>query len=84
MECRFSVEAKTFSFSLISGKAVLRMEEKRKRFGGFILLGGKGSVWLADVVEEALWVPKKEFARSFSDKVRVLKIRMGSNRLAVS
>jgi hypothetical protein len=81
MECRFSVEAKTFSFSVISGKAVLHLEEKQKRFGGFILLGGKGSVWLADMVEEALGVPKKgEFARSFSDEVRVLKIRMGSNR----
>jgi hypothetical protein len=80
MECRFSVEAKTFSFSVISGKAVLRLEEKRKRFGGFILLGSKGLVWLADMVEEALGVPKKEFARSFNDEVRVLKIRMGSNR----
>jgi hypothetical protein len=81
MECRFSVEAKTFSFSVISGKAVLRLEEKRKRFGGFILLGGKGSVWLADKVEEAIGDPKKgEFASSFSDEVRVLKLRMGSNR----
>jgi hypothetical protein len=47
MECRFSVEAKTFSFLVISGKAMLRLEEKRKGFGGFILLGVKGSVWLA-------------------------------------
>jgi hypothetical protein len=38
------MEAKTFSFSVISGKAVLRLEEKQKRFGGFILLGGKGLV----------------------------------------
>jgi hypothetical protein len=81
MECRFSVEAKTFSFSVISGKAVLRLEEKRKHFSGFILLGGKGSVWLADKVEEAIGDPKKgEFASSFSDEVRVLKLQMGSNR----
>jgi hypothetical protein len=81
MECRFVVEAKTFSFSVISGKAMLRLEEKRKRFGGFILLGGKSSVWLADMVEEATGVPKKgEFARSISDEGRVLKIRLGSNR----
>jgi hypothetical protein len=34
------------------------------------------------MVEEALGVPKKgEFARSFNDKVRVLKIQMGSNRV---
>ena len=44
-------------------------------------VGGKGSVWLADMVEEVLGVPKKgEFARSFNDEVRVLKIWMGSNR----
>jgi hypothetical protein len=84
MKCRFSVEAKTFSFSAISGKAVLRLEEKRKRFGGFILLGGKGSVWLADKVEEAIGDPKKgEFASSFSDEERVLKLRMGSDRCQI-
>jgi hypothetical protein len=44
MERRFSVEAKPFSFSVISGKSVLHLEEKRKGFGGFISLGIKGSV----------------------------------------
>ena len=54
MERRFSVEAKSFSFSTISGKSVLRLKEKRKGFGGFFSLGVKGLDWLADTVEEAL------------------------------
>ena len=54
MERRFSVEAKAFSFLVVSGKPVLRLEERRKGFRGFILLGVKASVWLADIMEEAL------------------------------
>jgi hypothetical protein len=56
MERRFSVEVKSFFFSMKKGSAVLRLEEKRKGYGGFILLGTKCSGWLADLVEEALWV----------------------------
>jgi hypothetical protein len=48
------VEAKSFSFSVVTGKSVLRLEEKRKGFGWFILLGVKGLDWLAAMVEEAL------------------------------
>jgi predicted Ser/Thr protein kinase len=81
MERRFSVEAKSFSFSVVSGKPVLRLEERRKGFKGFILLGIKASVWLADMVEEACETQKREdFARSLCDEVRVLKVRMGRNR----
>ena len=39
MERRFSVEAKSFSFSANAKKSVLRLEEKRKGFGGYISLG---------------------------------------------
>jgi hypothetical protein len=53
MECWFSVEAKSFCFSVRLGKSVLRLEEKRKGFGGFILVGVKGLVWLGNTVEEA-------------------------------
>jgi predicted Ser/Thr protein kinase len=57
------------------------LEEKRKGFGGFILLGSKCSVWLVDVVEEVMGAQRKEdFARSFRDEVRMLKVRMGSNQ----
>jgi hypothetical protein len=80
MECRFEVEAKSFFFSAKKG-AVLRLEEKRKGFGGFILLGTKCSVWLADVVGEAMVAQRKEvFARKCRDGERVLKVRLGSNK----
>jgi hypothetical protein len=63
------------------GNAVVRLEEKRKGFGGFILLGSKCSVWLKDVVEEVMGAQRKEdFTRSFQDEVRMLKVRMGSNQ----
>jgi hypothetical protein len=81
MERWFSVEAKSFSFSAKKGNAFLRLEEKWKGFGGFILLGIKSSNWLADAVEEAMEAQRKEdFARTFRDEVRVLKVRMGSNK----
>ena len=81
MERRFSVEAKSFSFLAKKGNLVLRLEEKRKGFGGFIFLGIKCSVWLVDMVEAALEAQRKEdFARSFRDEVRVLKVRLGSNK----
>jgi hypothetical protein len=81
MECRFSVEAKTFSFSAQSGKSDIRLEEKRKGFRGFIFLGIKCSEWLVVAMEEAIETQRKEvFARSFRDEVRVVKIRMGSNK----
>jgi hypothetical protein len=54
MERWFSVQAKAFSFSVVFGKPVLQLEERCKGFRGFIMLGVKASVWLADTVEEAL------------------------------
>jgi hypothetical protein len=73
--------SKTFSFSAKKGNAFLRLEEKRKGFGGFILLGIKCSDWLAVAVEEAMEAQRKEdFTRTFWDEVRVLKVCMGSNK----
>jgi hypothetical protein len=81
MERRFSVEAKSFSFSANTEKSILRLEEKRKGYGGYISLGIQCSDWLADTVEEALVSRGKEdFAKSFRDEVRVLKVRKGSNK----
>jgi hypothetical protein len=57
------------------------LEEKRKGFGGFILLGIKCSGWLADTVEEVMEAQLKEgFTRMHQDEVRVLKVRLGSNK----
>jgi hypothetical protein len=81
MEHRFSVEAKSFFFSAKKGSAVLRLEEKMKGHGGFILLGTKCSSWLADVVEEVIEAQRKDgFARSLRDEVQALKVRTGSNK----
>jgi hypothetical protein len=81
MERRFSVEAKSFSFSANTEKSILRLEEKRKGYGGYISLGIQCSDWLADTVEEAIVSRGKEdFAKSFRDEVRVLKVRKGSNK----
>ena len=63
------------------GNGLVRLEEKRKGFGGFILLGSKCSVWLANAVEEAMGAQRKEeFARIFQDEARTLKVRMGNNK----
>jgi hypothetical protein len=81
MERWFVVEVKTFSFTARKGNDVIRLEEKRKGFGGFILLGIKGSGWLADAVEAAMEAQMKEdFARMHQDEARVLKVRLGSNK----
>jgi hypothetical protein len=39
MERHFSMEAKAFSFLTKAGKSELRLEERRKGFVGFIVLG---------------------------------------------
>jgi hypothetical protein len=79
MERSFLVEAKSFYFSTRKCSALVRLEEKRKGFGGFILLGSKCSVWLADAVEEVMGAQRKEeFTRTFRDKVRILKVCMES------
>jgi hypothetical protein len=81
MERRFVVEAKSFYFSTKKGNLVILLEEKRKGFGGFILLGIECLGWLADAVEEAMEAQMKEdFARTYRDEVRVLKVRLGSNK----
>ena len=72
MERRFTVEAKSFLFTANLGKSLIRLEEKRKGFGGFLSLGIKLSDWLADMVEEAFESQGKEdFARSFRDEASV-------------
>ena len=80
MERQFLVKTKSFLFLVKKGNAVLHLE-KRKGYGGFILLGTKCSGWLADVVEEAIEAQRKAgFAISFRDEVRALKVRTGSNK----
>jgi hypothetical protein len=80
MERCFSVEAKRFSFSAKAEVPELRLEERRKGFYGFIVLGLQGSAWLLASVEEALKISAKEFVKYFREDVKVLMVRGGENK----
>jgi hypothetical protein len=81
MECRFSMEAKAFSFLVKVVDPELRLEEKRKGFVGNIFMGIHCSVWLKDTVEEAMKdLGKKDFVKSFSEDLKVLMVRGGGNK----
>jgi hypothetical protein len=58
------------------------LEERRKRFCGYIFLGLQGSEWLLATVEEALKEPvKKDFVKSFREDVNVLEVSGGGNKV---
>jgi hypothetical protein len=80
MEWYFSVEAKRFSFLAKAEVPELRLEERRKGFYGFIVLGLQGSTWLLASLEEALKVSAKEFVKYFREDVNVLIVRGGENK----
>jgi hypothetical protein len=63
MEKRLCIEAKAFYFSVKDGSSVLRLEEKRKNFLGFIFLSIPCSTWLVDMVEAASLV-EEDIAKS--------------------
>jgi hypothetical protein len=52
MERRFSIEAKSFCFSMKDGFSDLRLEERRKNFVGFFA-SAPCAAWLMDSVEAA-------------------------------
>jgi hypothetical protein len=54
MESHFFVEAKSFRFSVVEGTSDLRLEEKRKGFSWYAVLGSSCSAWLLSMVEEVL------------------------------
>jgi hypothetical protein len=46
MERRFSIEAKSFCFSTKDGSSMFRLEERRKKFVGYIFVSPQCSAWL--------------------------------------
>jgi hypothetical protein len=72
--------SQTFSFSTKAEVPELRLEERRKGFYGFIVLGLQGSAWLLAFVEEALKVLAKEFFKYFREDVKVLMVQGGENK----
>ncbi len=80
MERCFTVEAKCFSFSTKAGEPELRLEERRKAFGGFIVLGVQGSAWLMATVEKALKDPGLDFVKYFREDTKALMVRGNGNK----
>jgi hypothetical protein len=74
MERRFTVEAKTFFFSMKASQ--LRLEERRKGFLGLILVDRRGASWLAATVEEASQSPTLvDFDKSSSEGRKSLSVK---------
>jgi hypothetical protein len=79
MERRFTVEAKTFFFSMKASQ--LHLEERRKGFLGLILLDQRGAAWLAATMEEASRSPALvDFNKSSSEGRKSLSVRGGCNK----
>jgi hypothetical protein len=79
MEWRFSIEAKVFYFSAKEGSPVLRLEERRSKFLGFIFASIPCSSWLVDTVEAACLV-KEDIAKSFCEGDKVCMVHGGANK----
>jgi hypothetical protein len=80
MERCFIVEEKCFSFSTKAGEPELRLEERRKAFCGFIVLGVQGSAWLLATVEKALKDPGLDFVKYFREDTKALMVRGNGNK----
>jgi hypothetical protein len=79
MERRFSIEAKSFWFSFKEGSSLLRLEERRKEFCGYIFVSINGSSWLVDTVEEVCKV-KEDIAKSFCEGDKAMMVHGGANK----
>jgi hypothetical protein len=80
MEWLFSIEAKSFRFSSKEGSSLFRLEERRKKFVGYILVSTQGSSWLIDMVEAASQA-KENIVKSFREGDKAMMVHGGSNRL---
>jgi hypothetical protein len=79
MERRFSIEAKSFYFSIKEGFSYLRLEERRKKFVGFIFASSPCAAWLKDTMEVATQV-KEDISNSYCEGDKVLIVHGGSNK----
>jgi hypothetical protein len=81
MEISFTVESKTFVFSVLEGASTMRVGEKRKSFSGVIFISPSCSEWLASTLESLVGVPEDQaFIKSFREGSRVLIARRGRNQ----
>jgi hypothetical protein len=79
MERWCCVESKTFVLSVIEGASVVRVEERRRRCSGLVLLGAQSSGWLFSTLESVLRFTGKDFVRSFREGSKVFIVRRGGN-----
>ena len=80
MERRFSIEAKSFCFSSKVGSSLFWLEERRKKFIGYIFMSTQCSSWLIDTVEAACQV-KEDIAKSFREGDKALMVHGGTNKV---
>jgi hypothetical protein len=76
MERRFSIEAKSFCFLFKEGSSLFRLEERRKKFVGYIFVSTQCSAWLVDTVE-AVCQMKEDIAKSFYEGDKALMVHEG-------
>ena len=79
MERWFSIEAKSFCFSTKVGSSLFLLEERRKKFVGYIFVSSQCSSWFVDTVEAACQV-KEDIAKSFSEGDKALMVHGGANK----
>jgi hypothetical protein len=81
MDKNFLVESKSFTFSVLGGASMLKVEEKRKNFLGVVILNAQSSEWLASTLEVLLGLPaEQDCVKSFKEGSKVLIARRGGNK----
>jgi hypothetical protein len=84
MERSFTFEAKTFCLSAKDGYPLLRLEERRKGFSGYIFVSNQCVSWLLETVEAAvLSQAKEEIAKSFREGDKVTMVHGGGNKAGI-
>jgi hypothetical protein len=81
MDKNFLVESKSFTFSVLGGASTLRVEEKRKKFLGVVILNSQSSKWLASTLEVLLGFPEEQdFVKSFREGLKFPIAQRGGNK----
>jgi hypothetical protein len=75
----FSIEAKSFRFSSEDGSSLFRLEERRKKFVGYIFVSTQCSSWLVDTVKVACQV-KEDLTKSFREGDKPLMVHGDANK----
>jgi hypothetical protein len=72
MERRFSIKAKSLCFLSKEGSSLFWLEERRKKFVGYIFMNTQCSSWLIDTVED--------IAKSIREGDKALMVYGGTNK----